>query len=116
MLGTFVPPALAPAADAEAACREALQSPIGVQPLATRNLSGKRVLLVSDDVSRPTPVKKFILPVRDALLAAGVATDDIEILFALGVHRPMTDAEAAGQDRRRGSGLCIAGTITTRMI
>ena len=94
VLGTFVPPTLAPAADAAAACREALAAPIGAPPLASRDLRGKRVLLVSDDTSRPTPVKKFIWPVREALVAAGVAPGDIEILFALGVHRPMTEAEA----------------------
>jgi hypothetical protein len=38
-------------------------------------------------------VYQFFAPVRDALLAAGVARRDMEILFALGVHRPMTEAE-----------------------
>lgn len=92
--GTFVPPTLAPADDVEAACRQALASPIAAQPLAERDLRGKRVLLVSDDVSRPTPVASFVRPVRDVLLSAGVAPADIEFLFALGVHRPMTEEEA----------------------
>jgi nickel-dependent lactate racemase len=91
VLAPLVPP-LPAAADAETLCREALARPLGTDPL--RDLYGKRVLLVSDDVSRPTPVHRFFGPIRDALEQAGARRDDIEILFALGVHRPMTDSEA----------------------
>lgn len=94
VLGTFLPPEAAAADDPAAECAAALAEPYGAEPLATRDLRGKRVLLVSDDVSRPTPVHCFFRPVRDALLSAGVAMHDIEVLFALGVHRPMTQAEA----------------------
>lgn len=97
VVGTYSPPGLIAAADAEAACRESLAAPIGVAPLASRDLRGKRVLLVSDDASRPTPVARFIRPVREALRTAGVADGDIEILFALGVHRPMSEAEAVAK-------------------
>jgi nickel-dependent lactate racemase len=55
------------------------------------------VLLVADDLSRPTPVHQFFAPVRDALVQAGARAEDIEILFALGVHRPMTEPEAAAK-------------------
>jgi nickel-dependent lactate racemase len=92
--GPAVPPPLPPAADAEALCGAALAAPIGAAPLAARDLHGKRVLLVADDVSRPTPVGRFFRPVRDALIQAGARVADIEILFALGVHRPMTEGEA----------------------
>lgn len=94
VLGEFLPREAPPADDPVAACQAALAEPIGAAPLASRDLRGKRVLLVSDDVSRPTPVQTFFAPVRDALLQAGVAERDIEVLFALGVHRPMTQAEA----------------------
>ncbi len=94
VLGEFVPPAMEAATDPERLCREALAKPIAAAPLAPRDLRGKRVLLVADDLSRPTPVARFFRPVRDALLTAGVQTGDIEILFALGVHRPMTQEEA----------------------
>jgi nickel-dependent lactate racemase len=57
-------------------------------------LHGKRVLLVADDQSRPTRVACFFRPVRDSLVTAGVRLDNIEILFALGVHRPMSQQEA----------------------
>ncbi len=92
VLGPFVPGSLPAAADPDLLCRQALAHPLGTGPL--QNLRGRRVLLVVDDASRPTPVARFFRPVRDALLAAGVRREDIEILFALGVHRPMTEAEA----------------------
>jgi lactate racemase len=94
LLGNFQPGPLTPEAGPEELCRRALAEPVGCPPLSARNLRGKRVLLVADDVSRPTPVHTFFAPVRDALLAAGVARGDVEVLFALGVHRPMTQAEA----------------------
>jgi nickel-dependent lactate racemase len=94
VLGPLVAAPPPPAADPEELCREALARPTGAVPLAVRDLRGKRILLVSDDVSRPTPVARFFGPVRAALLQAGVRAENIEILFALGVHRPMTEAEA----------------------
>src|SRR5262249_32156870 len=66
----------------------------GAAPLAERRLRGKRVLLVVDDHTRPTPVARFFRAVRDALVQAGAEPHDIEILFAVGTHRGLTDAEA----------------------
>ncbi|MBX7169043.1 MAG: nickel-dependent lactate racemase [Pirellulales bacterium] len=94
VVGRFEPREMAAAADPLVACREALQAPVGAAPWSGRDLRGKRVLLVPDDVSRPTPVADFAPAVCEALHAAGVAAGDLEILFALGVHRPMTQAEA----------------------
>jgi nickel-dependent lactate racemase len=94
VLGPFLPPPLPPATDPETLCGEALAAPIEATPLAGRDLHGKRVLLVADDPSRPTPVYRFFRPVRDALVRAGAQLTDIEILFALGVHRPLSEAEA----------------------
>jgi len=94
VLGTFSPVSTKPALDPETLCREALDNPIGAKPLSSHLLRGKKVLIVTDDISRPTPVSRFFGPVRDALVQAGVQPTDIEILFALGVHRPMTQPEA----------------------
>jgi nickel-dependent lactate racemase len=105
VLGRFEPAPLRPAADPTDLCRQALTEPIGAAPLATRPLRGKRVLFLVDDLTRPTPVRQFFAVVRDALLAAGVVRQDMEILFALGVHRPMTEAEAqakVGRDNLAG--------------
>jgi nickel-dependent lactate racemase len=92
--GPLTPPPVPAAADPEALCRAALAAPFGTAPLAVRDLRGRRVLLVADDPSRPTPVHRFFRPVRDVLVGAGARPEDIDILFALGVHRPLTEAEA----------------------
>lgn len=94
LLGQYQPQSLQPAPDAELACAHALASPVGARPLAARNLRGRRVLLVVDDWSRPTPVHRFFGSVRTALIQSGARAKDIEILFALGIHRPMTQEEA----------------------
>lgn len=94
VLGPYVPADDTAPAAVEVLCQRALAEPVGARPLAERDLRGQRVLLVVDDISRPTPVASFFGVVRDALARAGVALADMEILFALGVHRPMTQAEA----------------------
>lgn len=93
-IGIFQPPPLPSLSNPEEACREALRSPLGTSPLFSRNLQGKRVLLVCDDHSRPTPIASFLPVILQELFQAGVAKEGISILFALGVHRPMTEAEA----------------------
>lgn len=76
----------APPLPAEA-CAQALAEPVGAARLASRNLSGKRVLIVADDHSRPTPVSAFLRPILDELAAAGASKEQIEFLIATGVHR-----------------------------
>jgi nickel-dependent lactate racemase len=94
VLGPYLPAVVQQSAASHADCRLALREPTAAEPLANHDLRGKRVLLVVDDQSRPTPVYQFFPAVREALLQAGAKPADIEILFALGVHRPMTATEA----------------------
>ncbi|MDY7011353.1 MAG: nickel-dependent lactate racemase, partial [Planctomycetota bacterium] len=51
------------------------------------------VLIVCDDVARPTPAYKIIPYVLEELAAAGVPESGIEFMMALGAHRPMTKQE-----------------------
>lgn len=69
------------------ACAQGLAEPVGTERLASRNLSDKRVLIVVDDHSRPTPVAAFLRPILDELTAAGASKEQIEFLIATGVHR-----------------------------
>ena len=57
---------LKPEADAATLCRAGLEDPIGCGPLADGIFRGARVLVISDDPSRPTPVAQFFAPVRTA--------------------------------------------------
>ena len=61
---------------------------------ASRVVRGKRkVLLVAADLTRMTPVDRICRELLDELNRAGVADGQIEILIALGTHRPMTEPE-----------------------
>lgn len=75
------------------ACAEALRNPIGAQRLSDKDLSEKKVVVVVDDHSRPTPVASFINAVLEDLASAGVGDKNIEILLANGVHRESSEEE-----------------------
>lgn len=87
ILGELKPKSVPAIADPASACAEALSDPIGASRLSQRALSGKRVVVVVDDHSRPTPVAEFLKPVMDELLAAGATAEKMHILIATGVHR-----------------------------
>ncbi len=67
--------------------------PVGATPLADRELRGKRVVIVVDDLTRPTPAHLFFPYLLRDLDSAGARRGDLLLLTALGVHRPMSDAE-----------------------
>lgn len=87
VLGELKPKTFSIRKDLNDACAEALKHPIGAPPIGSRDLAGKRVTLVVDDHSRPTPVREFIRPVLDELAAAGARDEDVRIVIACGVHR-----------------------------
>lgn len=71
----------------------ALQHPIGSPPLAEIIKPGMKILIITDDNTRPTP-KKRILPILiEELCRCGIDERDIIILIALGTHRYMSQAE-----------------------
>jgi nickel-dependent lactate racemase len=72
-------------------------SPIGAERLASRNLSGKKILIVVDDHSRPTPVDSFLPAVLNELSAAGVSKESVEFLIATGVHRASSPDEVSNK-------------------
>jgi nickel-dependent lactate racemase len=76
---------------AETAC--SLQSPIGSPRLAEIAHPGMSVALVIDDDSRPTPVAQIFPAVLAELQQAGISLDQVTVIPALGVHRPMTQEE-----------------------
>jgi lactate racemase len=76
-------------------CGRSLAEPIGAGRLSSRNLTGKRVLIVVDDHSRPTPVSQLIRPILEELSGAGVHKKDIEFLIATGVNRASRTEEVA---------------------
>ncbi|HZQ80878.1 MAG TPA: nickel-dependent lactate racemase [Gaiellaceae bacterium] len=74
---------------------EALADPIGSPRLRDLARGCGDAVIVVDDLTRPTPVSLVLPAVVDELLVAGVTSEAITVLVALGTHRPMTEAELA---------------------
>lgn len=89
----YEPRAVAAVEAPEALLNRALDHPLESQRLEERVQTGDKVLIICDDLTRPTPADQLIPPILDRLNWAGVPDKDIEVLFALGTHRPMTEDE-----------------------
>jgi len=81
------------APDEGAILRATLEAPIDTPRLRDLARSGQRVAIVTSDLTRPCPSHKLLPPVLDELAAAGIPDEAIEVVLALGLHRPMTAGE-----------------------
>lgn len=70
-----------------------IRHPIGTPRLAELARGRRRVLIVTDDNTRSTPLDRLVPLVTSELLSAGVKALDITILIGLGTHRAMTPEE-----------------------
>lgn len=64
----------------------ALSNPIGTKRLSEIVAKGKKVAVIFDDHTRPTPVSMIAPLVLDELLASGVRPEDITFVMATGTH------------------------------
>jgi lactate racemase len=71
----------------------AMKEPFGTAPLSDRALRGKRIVIVVDDLTRPTPAHLFFPYFLRELERAGAEASNILLLTALGVHRAMGEEE-----------------------
>jgi len=93
LLGIFSPHESPPVPDPAAEIRRALREPVGARPLVEDARGAKQVVIVADDLTRPTP-NALILPILlDEFNQAGVPDARIRVLVALGTHRAMTPSE-----------------------
>lgn len=99
LLGVFAPREQAPGerSPLEEIVAEGLANPIGLKPLRDLVGRGRRVVLLSDDNTRNTPVRAILPGVLAELRAGGLRDTDLTILVALGTHRLMTPAELAAK-------------------
>lgn len=81
-----------PAEELELLVRKALREPLGMPPFADLLAAGQRLVVLIDDLTRPTPVRQ-ILPILLDELQVESKRADVTILIALGTHRDMTPAE-----------------------
>jgi len=82
-----------PYGDVPKALREALRKPVDSRPLRELASNAKRVVVLVDDYTRPTPQRLLLPSVLDELREAGVSKDQVEVIVALGTHRPMRESE-----------------------
>lgn len=78
--------------DPDALILDALHQPVGCS-LESLAAPGKRVCIISDDVSRPTPVSKVLSILLPYLHELGIRKDDVYFVMALGSHRHMSQEE-----------------------
>jgi nickel-dependent lactate racemase len=95
LMGVFEPARVPPVPDVADAVRRALALPTGSPRLVDLARGAKRVAILVDDLSRPTPAHLMLPPVLDELAAAGIVRSAITIVLALGTHRPMTAGDVA---------------------
>ena len=70
-----------------------LDNPIDSLPIEEIVNPGESVLLVVPDATRQTACGQIVNLVVRRLIANGTAPHEISIIFATGIHRPVTDAE-----------------------
>lgn len=92
-LGLLDPPTVETAPDPAVMIRDAIRNPIGTGTLDTIVTPEKKIALIIDDGSRPTPISAILPVLLEELAAIGVPNENILIIAALGSHRYMTPEE-----------------------
>jgi lactate racemase len=72
---------------------ERLADPIDTPSIADLAKGKSSALVVTDDNTRLTPLKRILPPILNQLESAGIESQKIKILIGLGTHRPMTQDE-----------------------
>ena len=72
---------------------EAMRHPYGIPSLGKLTSGKDRIIVLVDDVTRPTPLKKILPTILEQLCTEGAKAEKIKIIIGLGTHRPMSDAE-----------------------
>lgn len=79
--------------DQARAIAAALQNPIGTDRLDALLAPHDRVVIVVDDVTRPTPAAVILPFILEQIARAGIPDQAVRFFMALGTHRPMTGDE-----------------------
>lgn len=93
LIGVLKPNEVAASGRGARLVEEALQNPIGTPPLKEIVRPGKKIVIITSDITRPLPSHKIIPAVLAELWEASAKKDDVTIVFALGSHRKQTPEE-----------------------
>ena len=69
---------------------ETIRNPIGAEAINEQNLSGKQVVIITDDWGRTTPAYEVIPLILDELHSTGVEYANITFITASGMHDTMS--------------------------
>ena len=72
---------------------KALSAPIGSYPLQDLASRARKIAILVDDATRPTPVKEILSTLLSILETDGFPRENIAIVVALGTHGPMKREE-----------------------
>jgi len=72
------------------AIRAALESPLGTRPLSKLAGEADEVVVIIDDMTRPTKSHQYVDPILDILRVSGVPRDNVRFVMASGSHGTFT--------------------------
>jgi nickel-dependent lactate racemase len=93
LMAVVTPHAVSPCQDPAAEVRRALHTPVQVPLLSQAARHARRVVIIADDLTRQTPVRLIIPHLLEELNASGIRDEQVNVLIALGTHRPMSREE-----------------------
>jgi nickel-dependent lactate racemase len=72
---------------------DALANPIGTEKLETLLRPDHSVVIMVDDITRPTPAARVLPFILERIKKVGIPDEAITFFMAMGTHRPMTEEE-----------------------
>lgn len=93
VMDVLTPEDLPAVEDQQGEVRRALREAIGSPPLSELARGKKNVVILCSDITRPSPSHILVPPILEELHKAGVADNEITIVFGLGYHRSHTPEE-----------------------
>ena len=73
--------------------QRALENPIGTKKLEDLVKPDHSVVIMVDDITRPTPTVKILPHIIEKIEQVGIPDEAVHIFMAIGTHRPMTEEE-----------------------
>jgi len=73
--------------------KESFETPIGSPRISELADKKKKVVIVVEDISRPSPTMQIIPLILDELKEGGVPAKNVVFVMATGAHRPLTEEE-----------------------
>jgi nickel-dependent lactate racemase len=74
--------------------RRAFENPIGTARISELAVGKESVAIAVDDLTRPTQAYRLMPHILEELRSGGIKEENIQIILAIGAHRPMMRADA----------------------